>query len=92
MPFLAPATFDAKVTLSVSLVFLVISFGTAAILFFYGKVMLPITKFVVGTNVLKVIQAETRILDGATGGGIGKSFKSRTRIFTRWIITNPHHH
>jgi len=78
-PFPAPATFDAEAPSWVSLMFLVISFGTAASLLFYGRVMLPIPEFVAGTNVLKAIRAETRILGGATGGGIGKSSKLKDK-------------
>ena len=75
-PFPAPATFDAQPPSWVSIMFLVISFGTAASLLLYGRVMLPIPEFVAGTNVLKAIRAETRILGGGgTGGGSGKSSK-----------------
>jgi len=69
--FPAPATFDAEPPSWVSLMFLVISFGTASSLLFYGRVMLPIPEFVAGTNVLKAIRAETRILGGGSGSGGG---------------------
>ncbi|KAL7534236.1 hypothetical protein ACHAXR_008188 [Thalassiosira sp. AJA248-18] len=81
-PFPAPATFDAHPPSWVSLMFLVISFGTASSLLFYGRVMLPIPEFVAGTNVLKAIRAETRILGGGggwTGGMGGKSSKLKDK-------------
>lgn len=81
-PFPAPATFDVQPPSWVSLMFLVISFGTAASLFFYGRIMLPIPEFVAGTNVLKAIRAETRILGGSgtgAGGASGKSSKSKDK-------------
>lgn len=79
-PFPAPATFDASPPSWVSLMFLVITFGTAASLLLYGRVMLPIPEFVAGTNVLKAIRAETRILGGGGGGGAGgKSSKLRDK-------------
>jgi len=77
-PFPAPATFDNEAPSWVSLMFLVISFGTAASLLFYGRIMLPIPEFVAGTNVLKAIRAETRILGGGTGG-MGKSSKLKDK-------------
>ena len=73
-PFPAPATFDVQPPSWVSLMFLVISFGTATSLLLYGRVLLPIPEFVAGTNVLKAIRAETRILGG--GASVGKSSKS----------------
>jgi len=71
-PFPAPSTFDVDPPSWVSLMYLVISFGTAASLLLYGRVLLPIPEFVAGTNVLKAIRAETKILGG---GGVGKSSK-----------------
>jgi hypothetical protein len=59
--------------------FLVITFGTASSLILYGRVMLPIPEFVAGTNVLKAIRAETRILGGGTGGGTGKTSKLKDK-------------
>jgi len=70
-PFPAPATFDNERPSWISLVLLVISLGTVLSLFFYGRVLLPIPEFVAGTNVLKAIRAESRILGsvGTSGGG-----------------------
>ena len=76
-PFPAPAMFDMQPPSWVSLMFLVISFGTANSLLFYGRVMLPIPEFVAGTNVLKAIRAETRILGG--GSGLIKSSKLKDK-------------
>jgi len=67
--FPAPATFDVQPPSWVSLMFLVISFGTGSSLLFYGRVMLPIPEFVAGTNVLKAIRAETGTITGGGGGG-----------------------
>lgn len=78
-PFPAPAMFDVQPPNFVCLMFLIISFGTAASLILYGRVMLPIPEFVAGTNVLKAIRAETRILGGGSAGGSGKSSKSRDK-------------
>jgi hypothetical protein len=78
-PFPAPPTFDVEPPSWVSLMFLVVTFGTASSLFLYGRVMLPIPEFVAGTNVLKAIRAETRILGGATGGGTGKTSKLKDK-------------
>mmetsp|Transcript_1669 Transcript_1669/g.3559 ORF Transcript_1669/g.3559 Transcript_1669/m.3559 type:complete len:882 (+) Transcript_1669:125-2770(+) len=72
-PFPAPATFDVQPPSWVSLMFLVISFGTASSLLFYGRVMLPIPEFVAGTNVLKAIRAETGTIGGGGSGGGGSS-------------------
>ncbi|KAL7509516.1 hypothetical protein ACHAXN_007816 [Cyclotella atomus] len=50
-----------------NLIFRIVSFGTAASLLLYGRVLLPIPEFVAGTNVLKAVRAEARSLGaGAT--------------------------
>ncbi len=74
--FPAPNIFDAEPPSLVTLLLLVISFGTASSLFLYGRILLPIPEFVAGTNVLKAIRAETRIIGGGNGVGGGKCFKS----------------
>jgi hypothetical protein len=78
-PFPAPPTFDVEPPSWVSLMFLVVTFGTASSLFLYGRIMLPIPEFVAGTNVLKAIRAETRILGGGTGGSTGKTSKLKDK-------------
>lgn len=70
-PFPAPATFDNERPSWISLVLLVISLGTVLSLFFYGRVLLPIPEFVAGTNVLKAIRAESRILGSVGTSGVG---------------------
>ena len=70
-PFQAPATFDNEHPSWISLMLLVISLGTVLSLFFYGRVLLPIPEFVAGTNVLKAIRAESRILGGSGGTSSG---------------------
>lgn len=45
---------------TVSLILLIVTFGTAASLLFYGRVLLPIPEFVAGTNVLKAVRAEAK--------------------------------
>ena len=74
-PFPAPATFDNERPSWLSLILQVISLGTILSLFFYGRLLLPIPEFVAGTNVLKAIRAESRIL--ASGGGTGKGFRQK---------------
>lgn len=74
-PFPAPAAFNVEPPSWVSLMFLVISFGTTASLLLYGRVLLPIPEFVAGTNVLKAIRAETRLSAG--GAGVSKSSKMK---------------
>ncbi len=69
-PFPAPPVFDVEPPSLSCLVLLIVTFGTAASLVFYGRVLLPIPEFVAGTNVLKAIRAETKILGvGTLGGG-----------------------
>lgn len=76
-PFPAPATFDAEAPGWVPLMFLVVSFGTAASLLLYGRILLPIPEFVAGTNVLKAIRAETRMLGGGTSTGKSAKLKDK---------------
>ena len=77
-PFPAPATFDSQAPSWISLILLVTSLGTVLSLFFYGRVLFPIPEFVAGTNVLKAIRAESRILaSGGTSGGAGKSSRQK---------------
>lgn len=72
--FPAPAVFDVHRLSWFSLTLLITSFGTASSLLFYGRILLPIPEFVAGTNVLKAIRAETRILGGGVGvTGVGSS-------------------
>jgi hypothetical protein len=80
-PFPAPKTFDNERPSWVSLMLLVISLGTALSLFFYGRVFLPIPEFVAGTNVLKAIRAECRILasGGGASGGAGKGSRQKDK-------------
>ncbi|KAL9190779.1 hypothetical protein ACHAXT_000485 [Thalassiosira profunda] len=77
-PFPAPATFDVQPPSWVSLMFLVITFGTGASLLFYGRILLPIPEFVAGTNVLKAIRTETKLL-GSAMGSAGKSSKLKDK-------------
>ena len=75
-PFPAPNTFGSEPSSWVTLILLVVSFGTASSLFFYGRILLPIPEFVAGTNVLKAIRAETRLIGGGSNGvGGGKLSK-----------------
>eukprot|EP00986_Skeletonema_menzelii_P017106 scaffold17501_cov120-Skeletonema_menzelii.AAC.1 len=77
-PFPAPATFDSERPSWISLILLVISLGTVQSLFFYGRLLFPIPEFVAGTNVLKAIRAESRILaSGGTSGGAGKGSRQK---------------
>ncbi|KAL7475063.1 hypothetical protein ACHAW6_000996, partial [Cyclotella cf. meneghiniana] len=60
----------------INLLFRIVSFGTAASVLCYGRLLLPIPEFVAGTNVLKAVRAEARILGaGATGKGASKQNK-----------------
>ena len=77
-PFPAPATFDNERPSVISLMVLVTSIGTILSLFLYGRVLLPIPEFVAGTNVLKSIRAESRILgSGGTSGSSGKGSRQK---------------
>ncbi|KAL3757259.1 hypothetical protein ACHAWU_008420 [Discostella pseudostelligera] len=77
-PFPAPNIFNAEPPSFVTLIFLVVSFGTAASLLLYGRILLPIPEFVAGTNVLKALRAETRMLGGGTSG-VGASKLSKLK-------------
>eukprot|EP00569_Conticribra_weissflogii_P002720 CAMPEP_0171336950 /NCGR_PEP_ID=MMETSP0878-20121228/6380_1 /TAXON_ID=67004 /ORGANISM="Thalassiosira weissflogii, Strain CCMP1336" /LENGTH=941 /DNA_ID=CAMNT_0011838517 /DNA_START=32 /DNA_END=2857 /DNA_ORIENTATION=- len=71
-PFPAPPVFDVEPPSLSCLALLIVTFGTAASLVFFGRMILPIPEFVAGTNVLKAIRAETKILGSggvALGGG-----------------------
>lgn len=77
-PFPAPATFNSERPSWTSLILQVISLGTVLSLFFYGRLLFPIPEFVAGTNVLKAIRAESRILaSGGTSGGAGKGSRQK---------------
>lgn len=78
-PFPAPPIFDVEPPSWVSLLFLVITFGTTSSLFLYGRIMLPIPEFVAGTNVLKAIREETRIIGGVAGSGTHKTSKLKEK-------------
>lgn len=67
-PFPVPNIFNAEPPTLVTLILLVVSFGTAASVLLYGRILLPIPEFVAGTNVLKAIRAETRTLGGHGAG------------------------
>ena len=75
VPFLAPATFDVDPPGWTALVLLVTTFGTLASLLLYGRVLLPIPEFVAGTNVLKAVRAETRLLGGGSSLIRGPKFR-----------------
>ena len=62
-----PDIFDADAPSFFNISFRMISYGTAASLLMYGRVLLPIPEFVAGTNVLKAVRAEARSLTGAIG-------------------------
>ena len=74
-PFLAPATFDVTPPGWTALILLVTTFGTLASLLLYGRVLLPIPEFVAGTNVLKAVRAETRLLGGGSSLVRGPKFR-----------------
>jgi hypothetical protein len=63
-----PDIFNANPPSFFNMVFRIVSFGTAASLFMYGRVLLPIPEFVAGTNVLKAVRAEARCIGAGAAG------------------------
>eukprot|EP00804_Cyclotella_cryptica_P003419 CCRYP_018570-RA/>CCRYP_018570-RA protein AED:0.29 eAED:0.29 QI:0/-1/0/1/-1/1/1/0/838 len=71
-----PDIFHSTPPSFITLLFRIVSFGTAASLLCYGRLLLPIPEFVAGTNVLKAVRAEARSLGaGAAGKNISKQNK-----------------
>ena len=74
--------FDADAPSLLSMSFRMISYGTAASLLMYGRVLLPIPEFVAGTNVLKAVRAEARSLGT---GAIGKNSLKHSKDDVPWM-------